>query len=295
MATLNNLDIDLLRSFAVIVEENNISRAAERLLRNQSTVSLQLKRLEETVGHTLVNRTPRTFQLTPQGEVLLGYAHRILSLNDEVMARINEPELAGQVRLGVPEDFATTYMPAILGMFSKSHPLVTLEVTCDLTLKLMEYFHAGQLDLLLVKREPSTRRRGMRVWRESLVWVSGEGYDLPETEPLPLVVSPEPCVYRSRAIEALNKARLPWRIAYSCGSLAGAQAAVKAGLGVTALPKGMVPAGLHIHEADGLPALRDTEIALIASEPASKPVDRLREHIVTSLEKPTPLPSGRGS
>lgn len=262
------------------------SRAAERLLRNQSTVSLQLKRLEELVGQTLVTRSSRKLQLTRSGETFLTYAHRILSLNDEVMMRVNEPELAGTVRLGVPEDFATTYMPSILGEFSRSYPLVSLEVTCELTLRLMELFRADQFDLVLIKREPSMRASGLPVWRESLVWVCTEGFNLPKRDALPQVVSPEPCVYRKRATQALRKSRRTWRIAYTCGSLAGAQAAVKAGLGVTVLPKNMVPPGLHMIESGELPVLHDTEIALLAIKPMSKPADRLREHIVSCLERP---------
>lgn len=286
MALPRNLDVDLLRAFAAIAAEQNISRAAERLLRNQSTMSLQLKRLEELVGQRLFERTPRRVSLTHDGEVLLGYANRMLALNDEVMDRINEPRLEGAVRLGVPEDFATTHMPAILGAFARTHPLVTLEVTCDLTLNLMAQFRQGGFDIVLVKREPAARVTGVRVWREPLVWVGAEGYSLPDSGPAPLVLSPEPCVYRKRAIDSLRRAKLKWRVAYTCGSLAGTLAAVKAGLGVSVLPKDMVPRDLHIMGTGGLPELRDTEIALITASNLARPSLRLREHIIASLEKP---------
>jgi DNA-binding transcriptional LysR family regulator len=285
MQSLRNLDIDLLRTFAIIAEARNFSRAAERLLRNQSTISLQIKRLEAVVGHQLLERSPQAVKLTPHGETLLGYARGILALNDEVLARVNEPELAGTLRLGTPEDFATTHLPDVLAEFSQSYPLVSLEVTCDLTLNLVQHFRAGDFDLALVKREPSARNAGVRVWREALVWVCGEAYALPRRGPLPLVVSPEPCVYRKRATRALAEDGRKWRVSYTCGSLAGAQAAVRAGLGITVLPKDMVPSGLHIVEAGGLPDLRDTEIALLAAKPLSAPAHRLREHIVRSLEQ----------
>lgn len=286
MPTLRNLDVDLLRTFATIASEQNVSRAAERLLRNQSTISLQLKRLEDQLGRRLFERTPRRLRLTRDGEVLLGYANRMLALNDEVVTRINEPHLEGLVRLGVPEDFATTHMPAILGEFARSHPLVALEVTCDLTLNLMERFRQDAFDIVLVKREPSVLLKGVRVWRESLVWVACEGYSVPEAGNVPLVVSPEPCVYRKRATETLGRARRQWRIAYTCGSLAGNLAAVKAGLGVSVLPRDMVPGELRILPANDMPNLHDTEIALISTTELGKPAQRLREHIVASLEKP---------
>jgi DNA-binding transcriptional LysR family regulator len=285
---IQNLDIDLLRTFVTVVETRSVSRAAERLLRNQSTISVQLKRLEEAIGAVLLDRSPRGVKLTHDGETLLAYALRILALNDELVARVNEPQLAGHVRLGTPEDFATSYLPGVLAEFAQSYPLVTLEVRCDLTRHLTDRFHAGEFDLVLVKREPQARSSGgVRVWREPLVWVAAAGFSPAGRDALPLVVSPEPCVYRKRATEALDRARRPWRVSYTCASLAGAQAAVRAGLGLTVLPKDMTPDGLVIVEAGGLPNLHDTEIALLTAPPLSKPADRLREHIVRSLERRT--------
>jgi DNA-binding transcriptional LysR family regulator len=280
------IDIDLLRAFVTVAETRSVSRAAERLLRNQSTVSVQLKRLESVIGAVVLDRTPRGVRLTHDGELLLPYALRILALNDEVMARVKEPQVAGHVRLGTPEDFATTYLPGVLADFAQSYPLVTLEVRCDLTRRLTERFHGGEFDIVLVKREPRARSEGgVRVWREPLVWVAAAGFAVSRLEALPLVVSPDPCVYRKRATEALDRARRPWRVSYTCASLAGAQAAVRAGLGVSVLPKDMTPEGLVILDAGGLPNLHDTEIALLTAPSLSKPANRLREHIVRSLER----------
>ena len=285
MPLTRNLDMDLLRTFAVIAAERNISRAAERLLRNQSTVSLQLKRLEDLVGSQLFERSSRTVRLTHDGEIFLTYAQRMLALNDEVMDRIQEPQLAGTVRIGAPEDFATTHLPSVLGDFIHAHPLVALEVTCDLTLNLMDRFRAQAFDIVLVKREPTVQVSGVRVWREPLVWVAPEGFSVSRADSVPLIVSPEPCVYRKRATTALTKAKRNYRIAYTCGSLAGTLAAVKAGLGVSVLPKDMVPADLKVLTGRALPDLRDTEIALITAPNLSQPGKRLCEHIVASLEK----------
>jgi DNA-binding transcriptional LysR family regulator len=281
---LRNVDVDLLRTFVAIVEARSFSRAGERLLRNQSTISVQLKRLEDAVGKKLLERSPHAIKLTGEGETVLAYALRILALNDELVARVNEPALAGHVRLGTPEDFATTYLPGVLAEFAKSYPLVSLEVRCDLTLNLADRFRQGEFELVLLKRDPSAKGAGVRVWREPLVWVAADGFTPPNSGPLPLVVSPEPCVYRKRAIEALDRARRPWRVSYTCASLAGAQAAVRAGLGVTVLPKDMAPEGIVVIEAVGLPDLHDTEIALLTAQHLSKPAERLREHIVRSLE-----------
>ncbi|MBY0226061.1 MAG: LysR family transcriptional regulator [Hyphomicrobium sp.] len=281
--SLINLDIDLLRTFVVIASERNFTRAAERLMRQQSTVSLQIKRLEDALGQRLLDRTPRSVELTPEGEAVLAYAQKILDLNDEVVSLTHEPQMQGVVRLGTPEDFATQHLPDILARFVQAYPSVALEVTCDLTLNLAQGFRKGEFDIVLLKRERSAGNGGVRVWREPLVWVAGQHDYVHGSGPLPLVVSPEPCVYRKRAIESLDRARRRWRIAYTCGSLAGSIAAVRAGLGISVLPKEMVPNGLHAIDGDPLPDLKDTEIALLSGPSLRAPVAKLRDHIVRCL------------
>ena len=280
---LTNLDIDLVRTFVTIASVGNFTRAAETLRRQQSTVSLQVQRLEDAIGRKLLSRSPRSVRLTSDGETFLGYAKRLLDLNDEVVARVKEPTMQGTVRLGTPEDFATRHLPSVLARFAQAYPAVALEVTCDLTLNLMERFRKGEFDLALIKRERSLEATGIRVWREPLVWVPADRDFGAADGPLPLVVSPAPCVYRKRATEALDRARRPWRIAYTCGSLAGSLAAVKAGLGMTVLPKDMVPSELHIVDGKPLPDLKDTEIALLQKGDLSVPAQRLKEHVIRSL------------
>ncbi|MDO8398559.1 MAG: LysR substrate-binding domain-containing protein [Bradyrhizobium sp.] len=281
---LTNLDLDLVRTFVTIAGTGNFTRAAETMRRQQSTISLQVQRLESALGQKLIERTPRSVRLTSEGETFLGYARRLLDLNDEVVSRVNEPNMHGIVRLGTPEDFATRHLPEVLARFTQAYPAVALEVTCDLTLNLLERFRKGSFDLALIKRErAASEPGGIRVWREPLVWVTADRDFWSVKGPLPLVVSPTPCVYRKRATEALDKAHRAWRIAYTCGSLAGSLAAVKAGLGVTVLPKDMVPAGLHVIDGRPLPDLKDTEIALLHRERLPVPARRLMEHVIKCL------------
>jgi DNA-binding transcriptional LysR family regulator len=280
--TLVNLDIDLIRTFVTIAGLRSFTRAAAVLRRQQSTISLQIRRLEQLVGERLLHRSPQGVALTAEGEAFLKSAQKMLDLNDEIVSRVQEPKMHGLVRLGAPEDFATRHLPNVLSRFSQAYPHVELEVTCDLTMNLIERYKAGALDLALIKRERSIEVAGLRVWREPLVWVSG-GLDLKSVSPLPLAVSPRPCVYRKRATEALDRARRPWRIAYTCGSLAGTIAAVKARLGITVLPKDMVPPDLEVIDGKPLPDLKDTEIALLEPQRLSAPARRLKEHIVRSL------------
>ena len=286
---LPRLDHQLLRTFVTVAEAGNLSRAGERLRLAQPTVSLQLKRLEDALGCRLMERTSRFLKLTGEGETLLAYGRRILALCDEAVARISEPAMTGLVRLGTPEDFATAHLSGVLAAFARQHPNVALEVTTDLTLNLVERFAAGEFDLVLVKREPLGPSEGVRVWREALVWARfADGPDAfgALDAALPLVVSPHPCVYRRRATRALDQAGRPWRIAYTSTSLAGAQAAVRAGLGVTVLPKDMVPPDFLVVDGNGgMPDLSDTEIALMRAHTVSQPAARLAEHIVHSLER----------
>lgn len=262
---MNNppFDLDGLYTFATIVETGSFTRAAKRIGRSQAAVSQQIKRLEDSLGKRLFARDANEMHLTSHGEILLGYARQILHLSNDACSRIVEADVAGAVRLGTPEDFATTHLSEILAEFAHAHPLVALEVYCDFTVNLLDGFSKGLYDLMLFKREPQGFRGGVEVWREVLDWTASPQVVLPEGKPLPLVLAPVPDVYRKRAIAALDAERRPWRIAYTSASLAGLQAAVKAGLGVTVLPIEMVPQGLiSVTSRLSLPKLADTEIVL---------------------------------
>jgi DNA-binding transcriptional LysR family regulator len=280
-----DLDTALLRSFVALAETLSFSRTAERVGRAQSAVSVQIQKLEALLGTPLFERSKRTVRLTPEGEALLGDARRILALAEGMVARARGPEVAGEVRFGSPEDFATQYLPEILAAFATKHPRVRLHVNCDLTLKLVEGFGRGEYDLIVVKQDPAEPYPGARpLWRERPVWVArpdslsratGEGI-----APAALVLSPSPCVYRRRAVSALDAAGMPWDIAYTSPSFAGTVAAVRAGLGVTVLPRAMVPDNLEILDtATGWPALPEVEIALLAAPRPSKATAALAEFI----------------
>ena len=277
------LDTISLKSFIAIAETGTFSRAADTVGRTQSALSLQIKKLEESLGCELFARTSRKVTLTEQGEIFLGYAKRIVQLQWEVYSRLKEPDIEGEIRLGTPEDFATHYLPEVLALFRKHHPRIQLNVSCDLTLNLVDGFHRGEFDIILVKRDPKATKGGTKVWREPLVWAAADHWQ-PE-KPLSLVLSPQPCIYRARALAALDRAKKPWHIAYTSPSLAGTIAAVKAGLGITVLPQNMLPTGIHaIRGAIKLPELADAEIALMKRDELPKAGDMLAEHIVHRLE-----------
>jgi DNA-binding transcriptional LysR family regulator len=286
-------DFDLLRTFVAVVDNASFTRAAERVGRTQSTVSLQIRKLEQGLGRSVFERNGRDFLLTPDGEILLNYARQLLHLADEARSRILEPEVEGNVRLGTPEDFATVYLPEVLARFARTHPRVALEVNCNFSFNLLEGFSRGEYDLVLVKREPQGPAGGTAVWRDTLVWVSGPKLVLDHAHPIPLVLAPAPDVYRKRALAALQVARREWRIVYTSPSSEGLQAAVRAGLGVTVLSRDMAPEGLVLLGAEhNLPIMPDTEIALYrAPGTISRAAQLLAEHITHSLE----IAAGRGN
>jgi DNA-binding transcriptional LysR family regulator len=281
---LVNLDLDLLRAFAAVAETGSFTRAGARLSRTQSAVSLQIQRLEAQLEVQLFTRDSKRVTLTHSGETLLTQARKLLRLNDEIVAGVLEHNLEGEVRLGAPEDFATAHLPGVLGDFIHAYPHVNLSVTCDLTLHLIEAMSQGELDLALIKREPLGPDIGTPVWREPLVWVAADRSLLDAHAKLPLIAAPAPCVYRKRAITALDAAARPWRMAYTSPSLAGQHAALRAGLGVTVLPREMAPDDLVIIE-DALPALTDAEIALMRAKSLSVAAERLAEFVLGALEQ----------
>ncbi len=279
-------DFDLLRSFVAVVDSGGFTRAAARLGRTQSTVSLQIKRLEERLGQPVFVRDRREPELTAEGEVLLTYARRLLQIADEARVRLLEPDVGGGVRLGTPEDFATLHLADVLSRFARAHPQVNLEVNCDFTANLLDGFAKGQYDLVLCKREPQGPGGGQMVWREPLVWAGSDRLRLTGDAPLPLVLAPNPDIYRRRAIAALDAAGRAWRIVYTSPSLAGIQAAVRAGLGVTVLPREMLTTDLALVD-HGLPELADVETVLYrAPGKLSKAAEMLAADIVRALGAP---------
>jgi DNA-binding transcriptional LysR family regulator len=260
------LDVPLLVTFLDLAETGNFTRTAARVHRTQSAVSAQLRRLEELLGARLFERTTRTVVLTAAGERLIPHARTVVEATAALLARFHDADVAGDVRLGCPEDVAGADLPAILADFVAAFPRVRLHVRCDLTLHLVEQFEAGAFDLILIKQDPERLLPGARLLRhEPLSWVGtrAQAARPPQAGPVPLVLAPAPCVYRARALEALSAAGKAGDVVYASTSEAGHVAAVRAGLGITVLPQRRVPADL-VPLAAGWPAMRGAAICLLA-------------------------------
>ncbi|MEQ8426757.1 MAG: LysR family transcriptional regulator [Gammaproteobacteria bacterium] len=291
--TIKNIDIGLLKTFIALAETQNFTHTAKLVHRSQSAVSMQIAKLEEQLGSELFIRNKRNVTLTHDGERLREYANQIVRLSDNLVENFKQEKVAGNVNFASPEDFATYYLPDILATFVNSHPRVTLNVNCNLTLPLIEDFEKGKYDLIVIKQEPGKLYpNSIPLLREELVWVGNDlrVQDLPFSKIkkkyvsrfgyLPLVMSPSPCVYRQRALEGLDKAGVIWKVVYTSPSFAGAIAAVKAGLGFTVFPREMVSNDLLTYKTSrGWPSLKQAEICLLAKDKQSPVIESLVSYI----------------
>lgn len=279
-----NIDTFTLQSFIAVAETQSFTKAAVRLHRTQSAISQQIAKIERELGKRLVNRG-RRLSLTADGELFLGYARKIFALHCEAVDRFTEPELEGEVRFGLPEDFATLYLSDVLADFIRIHPRIMLNIECDLTIHLYERFKKREFDLVLVKMNcPRDFPSGLDVWSEPLKWV-GDASLIDEEAPIPLVLSPAPCVYRASAIRALEERGRSWRLLFSSPSYASTVAAVRAGMGITVMPHMMVPHKLQAIESPLLPSLADTHVSLLKYQSEVASIDTLSRFVIEKLRR----------
>jgi DNA-binding transcriptional LysR family regulator len=276
-----DLDTGLLRNFLVCTRMGSISRAAVSLGRTQPALSQQLRRLEDLVGDVLLERNAGGVTLTAAGAALLPYAERILALSSEALAGVPRSGLSGRCSVGVLEDFTGTALPAVFADFARMHPDTTLELLSLVSVDTQDALDAGRIQLALC--DAAFLRRPQR-WRRPmpLLWAAAEGFDA-GVDPLPLVVFSEPCSWRSLMQASLSSAGRRSRIAFESGSLTAVQAAVRAGLGVTALLPTSMAGMVSAPVAQRLPALPDIEIGL-SRRPESEG-DRLVDAVEEMLKQ----------
>lgn len=278
------LDVDLLRTFIAIAETGSFTRAASEVHKTQSAVSMQMRRLEETVGKALFVRDGRVSRLTGDGEHLLDYARRMVDLNNEAMHAFRRPEVAGLVRLGTPDDYADRLLPEVLARFARSHPLIQVGVECLGSDMLVERVQNGLLDLAVITcGYELTRPRVVR--NEPLVWVTSARHAVHRADVLPVALSHQGCIWREMALAALEDTGRAYRVAYASGNSLAVAAAVLEGLAVAAVPEIVLRPGMRVlTPQDGFPDLGTFEIGLIRTDrrgPAA--ADALADHIAASF------------
>lgn len=284
MMQLANLDMDVLRTLTVAMDLGGFGKAAERLGRSQSAVSLQMRKLEERVGRPLFRRQGRGLGLTDAGDIVLGYARRILELNDQAVAAARGIAVDGSVRFGVPQDFGESWLPGVLSRFGRAHPSVMIEARVDRSNRLVERIAEGSLDLALLWGNPAVANT-VSVLRLPMMWIGRKGYSCARSEVIPLALFESPCVFRQPGVEALERADRPWRLAFTSPSLSGLWAAAAAGLGITVRTALGLPASLAaLGRSSGLPKLPQIGLSLYTAEPdPPQAVARLRDILLDEL------------
>ncbi|WP_227268365.1 LysR substrate-binding domain-containing protein [Roseobacter weihaiensis] len=288
-----DLEIDLLRSFLAVAAHRNFTQAARAVGRTQSAVSLQIKRLEDIVGKRLFERSRQSVSITHVGEALLVYANRILAANDAALSHIQQPEAAGLIRLGAPDDYATYLLPPIMARIKKDHPRLRFEVSCDNAFDLLGMLTNGDLDIVVATHHPKAVA-GQIARYEPLHWVAAPGYvDDPGT-PLSLVLFPSGCVCRDIALDALRQIERPWHVAYSTRSIGLMEQAMLESAGVSVMEASIIPPGLTVIDGQsGFPPLSEVAISVHRAETGEPHValvaDALAARLGQMIDKQTAL------
>ncbi len=274
-----NLDLAALRSFVTVAEVGGVTRAAGYLNLTQSAVSMQIKRLEDSLGMQLFLRAARKLALSPEGEQLLSYGRRMLALNDEALSRFSVAACCGPIRLGVPHDVVYPAIPGILRRMAQAYPMVQVNLVSSFTVMMKETFARGDFDVILTTE--ATPDPGAEVLSSrSLVWVGAAGGSAWQRRPLRLGFK-DTCIFRPTAQVALDTAGIPWDMATGGESEQAVEATVAADLAITARMAGSIPEGTEVIQGDNqLPALGEMKLALYR---ANRPADEATELLLTEL------------
>ncbi len=274
-----NLDMTALRSFTAIADAGGVTRAAGFLNLTQSAVSMQIKRLEEVLGQDLLDRSARKVGLTPAGEQLLGYARRMLSLNDEVFGRMTQSVHEGEIVLGVPHDIVYPVIPQVLRRFAADYPKMRVRLLSSFTTVLKAQFGRGECDIILAT-EDAVEPGGETLVNLPLVWIGAPQGVAWKGRPLRLAYEHN-CIFRQGVQAALDRAGIPWEMAVESDSTRTVEASVSADLAVHTVLAGSEPPYVErVQHGGALPDLATMQVNLYVADPAHSPaVEALAELI----------------
>ncbi len=279
------LDLDLLQAFVAVADQRSFTRGAATLNRTQSAVSMQIKRLEARLGAELLSRSKASVDLTAAGEGLLGYARRMLLLNEEAVARLRAHKIEGRVRLGVMDDYGAIVLPPLLASFVAGFPRIHVEMETGLTSTMPD--RLGKAYDLVIAMHARGKGGGIFLRREQAVWAASVSHPVESIDPLPVALYPKGCLFRQWAMEALDAAGRPWRLAFVSHSSTAVESIAAEGLAVTVLKSSTFPARLRaLDEQAGLPRLPVADIRLHRAANLSRAASVLMDHLVAALRRP---------
>jgi len=280
---MKSLDLDLLRTFVAISETGNFSTAAETVFRTPAAVSMQVKKMEETLGRTLFLRDSRTVTLTDDGQRVLAHARRMLAMDQSFYSEFFPQSLRGEVRLGLNDDIAERYLPEMLRRFSRTHPGVVVNAVVKDSAPLLDLIKERRLDIALFSRlEAQTNDRpGQILMSERIVWACCRSGISHEKDPIPVTVWDKSCAWRKAGLEALDAHGFRYRIALESGHLSAQKSAVRADLAIAPIPLSALDECIvEVGNEANLPELPSYQVALACladlSEPAAAAADHFR-------------------
>jgi len=278
---------DLLRTFVAVCRQGSLSRVAVQTGRTQSALSMQMRRLESLIGRSLFRRTGRGVVPTAEGELLLGYATRILALGDEAIARLRQAELSGSVRVGLAEEVAASALPAALGRLRRAYPDIRLDVAVDHSVTLGRQWQEDSLDIMIAPTSV-VEVDALFAWSVELQWVCAPDYVLDDDRPLDLVTFDAQCMWRRRMIDALAGCGREHRVTFASQSITALQAAVEHGLGVGVLPPDSIQAGRLrvLKPSEGVPDPLTVQYGIYARDRRTPVMDAAMDILLEGARTP---------
>jgi len=281
---MKQLSLDNLRTFVSVIELGGYAKAGEFVGRSQPAISLQIKKLESQLERKLFTKVGQRHLPSADGNWLYPKAKELLELNDNIFRSLIPAPLSGRLRLGIPNEFASTLLPGLIGEFSKRYPDVSLEVTSSLSRDLLHPSQRDHFDLILALVNPSEDTKGEVVLEDEVVWV-GDATRPFVGDSIPLVLAPDGCMYRSRVIEQLKQQTFAWKITYTNADLGGLVAAIQQGLGITALARSSLPQNLSPLNHPKLPKLGRVNICLFNQDTQHPVISKTLAEFITSRLK----------
>jgi DNA-binding transcriptional LysR family regulator len=281
---MKQLSLDNLRTFVSVIELGGYAKAGEFVGRSQPAISLQIKKLESQLERKLFTKVGQRHLPSADGNWLYPKAKELLELNDNIFKSLIPAPLSGRLRLGIPNEFASTLLPGLIGEFSKRYPDVSLEVTSSLSRDLLHPSQRDHFDLILALVNPSEDTEGEVVLEDEVVWV-GDATRPFVGDSIPLVLAPDGCMYRSRVIEQLKQQTFAWKITYTNADLGGLVAAIQQGLGITALARSSLPQNLSPLNHPKLPKLGRVNICLFNQDTQHPVISKTLAEFITSRLK----------
>jgi DNA-binding transcriptional LysR family regulator len=281
---MKQLSLDNLRTFVSVIELGGYAKAGEFVGRSQPAISLQIKKLESQLERKLFTKVGQRHLPSADGNWLYPKAKELLELNDNIFKSLIPAPLSGRLRLGIPNEFASTLLPGLIGEFSKRYPDVSLEVTSSLSRDLLHPSQRDHFDLILALVNPNEDTEGEVVLEDEIVWVGDATRPL-VGDSIPLVLAPDGCMYRSRVIEELKQQTFAWKITYTNADLGGLVAAIQQGLGITALARSSLPQNVSPLNHPKLPKLGRVNICLFNQDTQHPVISKTLAEFITSRLK----------